>query len=83
MSRVRVLYFAGVRDLVGRGEEDLELPSDVSDLAGFVRFLTASRPALDGRLAGVRFAINETFAHAGDPVAPGDVVAVIPPVAGG
>lgn len=83
MNRVQVLYFAGVRDLVGIVQEELDLPPGVRDLAGFVRFLIEARPALDGRLGGVRFAINETFADDSDAVCAGDVVAVIPPVAGG
>lgn len=83
MTTVRVLYFAGVRDLVGRAEEELALADDVRDLDGFVRWLVTARPELEGRLTGVRFAINESFADAGDPISGGDVVAVIPPVAGG
>jgi molybdopterin converting factor subunit 1 len=83
MTRVRVLYFAGVRDLVGCADEELVLPEDVRDLAGFVRLLVKTHAELDGRLGGVRFAINETFADAGDTLSSGDVVAVIPPVAGG
>lgn len=83
MKKVRVLYFAGVRDLIGVPAEELELPDETLDLDAFVRLLVSARPELEGRLGGVRFAVNETFAHGPDPVAPGDVIAVIPPVAGG
>jgi molybdopterin converting factor subunit 1 len=83
MSRVQVLYFAGVRELLGIAEEELTLPEEVRDLAAFVRFLQTQHPVLAGRLVGVRFAINETFANDSDALAAGDVVAVIPPVAGG
>ena len=83
MKKVRVLYFVGVRDLVGIPDEELVLPDEICDLDAFVRLLVAVRPALDGRLGGVRFAVNETFAAGPDPVAAGDVIAVIPPVAGG
>lgn len=83
MTTVRVLYFAGVRDLVGRAEEDLALPEGVRDVDAFARFLAKAHPELEGRLTGVRFAVNETFALGSDALAPGDVVAVIPPVAGG
>jgi molybdopterin converting factor small subunit len=40
-------------------------------------------PALAGRLSAVRFARNEVFARLEDELADGDVVAVVPPVAGG
>ena len=83
MKRVKVLYFAAVRDLVGTDEEELDLPAGVNELEGFVSELERRHPELAGRLGGVRFALNETFANAHDPVSAGDVVAVIPPVAGG
>lgn len=78
-----MLYFAGVKELLGRAEEDMELPDGVRQLDQLVSLLVSKHPELDGRLTSVRFAINETFASHSDPVAPGDVVAVIPPVAGG
>jgi molybdopterin converting factor subunit 1 len=83
MSSVTVLYFAGVKDLLGCAEEALALPDDVRRLDAFVLHLVAVHPELEERVDSVRFAVNETFANANDPIAPGDVVAVIPPVAGG
>lgn len=80
--RIKVLYFAAIRELVGKSEEDLELPSDMDQLAKLVAWLERER-ALGGKLQSVRFAINETFAGRDAPIASGDVVAVIPPVAGG
>ena len=81
--RARVLYFAAVRDLVARDEEDLELPPDVRTVDDFARFIARARPELEGRMAHVRIARNEAFAHPSDPLAEGDVLALIPPVAGG
>lgn len=83
MKTIHVLYFAGVRDLVGCVEEDLPIPDGVRTLGELVPALIRARPALDGRLVGVRFAINEEFAEPGTELSAGDVVAVIPPVAGG
>lgn len=83
MSQVRVLYFAAVRDLVGVHEEALELPSEVTRVSELVSHLERVHPELRGRLAGVRVAVNESFVSEGDPVRPGDAVALIPPVAGG
>ena len=81
--RIALLYFAAVRELVGIDEERVDLPEDgvtVGDLAAFVE---RRHPALEGRLASVRFARNETFATNDETLADGDVVALIPPVAGG
>lgn len=81
--KIRLLYFAAVRDLVGQDEERLELPSDVVTIGALARFLVGHRPSLEGRLASVRFARNETFAANDEILEDGDVVALIPPVAGG
>ena len=81
--KVRVLYFAAVRDLTGTGEEELDLPADVRTVAAFGAFLERAHPPLAGRMKHVRIARNEAFAAAADPIAAGDTLALIPPVAGG
>ena len=81
--RIQVLYFAAVRDLVGKDEESLELPSSVTSIATLAAHLASVHPSLEGRLGYVRFARNEEFAQPTEPIADGDVVALIPPVAGG
>ncbi len=80
---ITVLYFAAVRDLVGKDEEALALPDCVASLAAVGDHLARLHPALEGRLGYVRFARNEEFAQLTDPIAEGDVIALIPPVAGG
>jgi molybdopterin synthase sulfur carrier subunit len=80
---VRVLYFAAVRELVGVEEEGLELPASVRTVGDFVAFVADLRPALAGSLSSVRIARNEVFADAGEALGEGDVLALIPPVAGG
>jgi molybdopterin converting factor subunit 1 len=81
--RVTVLYFAVVRELVGKDEEAIDLPSDVRTIGAFARFVARAHPELDGRMAHVRVARNEAFAREDDAIAEGDVLALIPPVAGG
>jgi molybdopterin converting factor subunit 1 len=81
--KVTVLYFAAVRDLVATGEEALDLPPDVRTVGDFARFVARARPALEGRMAHVRIARNEAFAADEEALAEGDVLALIPPVAGG
>ena len=81
--KVAVLYFAAVRDLAGMDEEVLELPLPVTTLGALARHLESVHPPLAGRLAHVRFALNEEFAMLDDSIAEGDVVALIPPFSGG
>lgn len=80
---IKLLYFAALRDLAGRDEETCTLPAEVRDVAALRRWLDAHHEELAGRLAAVRFAVDETFAEDGDALLEGAVVALIPPVAGG
>ncbi len=81
MLTVKILYFAGARDLVGLGEE--RLPVDGGDVRAAVAAIVARHPAIEERLPHLRFARNESFAGLDEPLGEGDVIAVIPPVAGG
>jgi molybdopterin synthase sulfur carrier subunit len=83
VRRIRVLYFAAVRERLGIAGEELELPPAVSDIRGLSAWLEAERPALRGALKSVRFAVHEAFVDLAHPLASGDVVAVLPPVSGG
>jgi molybdopterin converting factor subunit 1 len=80
---ITLLYFAAVRELAGRSEERLELPPSVTTLGELAAYLETRIPALAGRLASVRLAQNEEMADRSAPLADGDVIALIPPVAGG
>ena len=81
--RLTVLYFAAVRDLVGKDDEVLDVPASVTTIGALAQHLSSFHPPLDGRLKHVRFARNEEFALDGDAVADGDTIALIPPVACG
>ena len=81
--KLTVLYFAAVRDLVGKDEEILEVPASVTTIGALATHLAQVHGPLEGRLGYVRFARNEEFAQNDDPLAEGDTIALIPPVAGG
>jgi molybdopterin synthase sulfur carrier subunit len=80
---VRILFFAGLRDTLGVSEESLEIPPHVGTIGALADHLAARHPAYAERRAHVRIARNEAFADNDEPVTDGDVVALIPPVAGG
>lgn len=80
---VHILFFAALRDLVGKGEQTLTLPDGVTTIAALRSHLERAFPPLAGRLDSVRFAQNEAFVGAESTLRAGDVVALIPPVAGG
>lgn len=83
---IRVLYFAWLRERMGRAEEALPLPEGVTTVAELIGWLTARDTAGAHAFANaqvVRAAVNQDFAGPSDPVRPGDEVAFFPPVTGG
>lgn len=83
---VTVIYFARLREALGRSSEQLSLPAGVRDIAGLRRHLIA-RGGVWGEELGaarpVRAAVNQEMADADTAVADGDEVALFPPVTGG
>ena len=80
---IEILYFAAVRDLAGKSQETLALSPEVRTISALRASLELAVPALRGRLDSVRWAKNEVFVGMDATLADGDVVALIPPVAGG
>ena len=84
--KLQVLYFAGLREKLGRDSEEVVLPAGVSDVAGLRSWLAGRdalwREALAGR-SGLRVAVNQDMADEATPVKAGDEVAFFPPVTGG
>ena len=84
--RIKLLYFAGLREQVGSRGEDLEVPPEVTTVAGVRALLLARGGAWQSALAqgrAVRIAVNQEMAAATTPVRAGDEVAFFPPVTGG
>jgi molybdopterin converting factor subunit 1 len=80
---VQLLYFAVIRDLAGKSQETLTLSPEVRTIGALRAHLELVIPALRGRLDAVRWAKNEVFVEMDAMLVEGDVVALIPPVAGG
>lgn len=83
---MQLLYFAWVREKIGRGSEELALPVGVTDVAGLMRHIATLSPghaAAFANPAAIRAAINQDFARSDDAVREGDEVAFFPPVTGG
>ena len=84
--RVRILYFASLRESLGVDREEIDLPVEVVDAAALRAWLRARggpwAEALAERRA-VRVAVNQAMATPATPLAPGVEVAFFPPVTGG
>ncbi len=83
---IKILYFASLREQLGTGSEELELPSELNNLNA----LAARLAGRGGRWAEVfegdqtvMMALNQEAAKGDAAIADGDEVAFFPPVTGG
>lgn len=84
--KVKVLFFAGLREQLGTAGEEVELPGGVSTVAGLRAHLRARGGNFDKVLsekALVRAAVNQDMVQPSAPIKAGDEVAFFPPVTGG
>jgi len=84
--KVKVRYFASLREALGKDAEDLELPPGVSTVDGVRSHLRARGGAYGEALAEkrlVRSAVNRDMVKPSAAVKAGDEVAFFPPVTGG
>ncbi|MEK7881733.1 MULTISPECIES: molybdopterin converting factor subunit 1 [Methyloversatilis] len=83
--KIKVLYFAALREALGSPGETIELSESATTLTA-VRALIAGRGGDWDKLAqmkNLRAAVNQRMAEPDAVVADGDEVAFFPPVTGG
>jgi len=84
--KVKVLFFAALREQLGSSAEEIELPSGVATVAALRSHLIARGGAWQSALAEgklVRMAVNQDMAKPSAALKAGDEVAFFPPVTGG
>jgi molybdopterin synthase catalytic subunit len=79
---IQILYFATLRDLIGKNKENLTLPSE-STVGDLKQQLSARGERIAMAVETALFSINREFAFAEEPLSDGDEVGVFPPVSGG
>ncbi|HZO94407.1 MAG TPA: MoaD/ThiS family protein [Candidatus Baltobacteraceae bacterium] len=79
---VRVLAFARLRELLGFGARDVDVPAG-ADLEALWSLLARGAGDLAPLRASTRFARNGRLVGADTALADGDEVALMPPVGGG
>ena len=80
--RVRVKFFAIVKERAGVGEAALELP-DGATVAAASPALNEKFPAIADFLRRAAYAVNREYVDTATVLRDGDELAVIPPVSGG
>lgn len=80
--KVRLLFFAVLRDIVGKSEADVEVPDGTRALDLWQR-LRSQHAQLAGYAQPPMTAVNESYVRPEAVLRDGDEVAFIPPVAGG
>ena len=83
---ITILYFARLRETLGKSSEQIALPATVRNMEGLRALLVARGGVWEEELATgkpVRAAVNQAMAAGDIPIADGDEVAFFPPVTGG
>jgi molybdopterin synthase sulfur carrier subunit len=83
---MRLLYFAWIRQRIGRHEETVERPPEVTDVGSLIAWLQKRGPGYAEALkdaSTVRVAVNQEYVPLKHPVRDGDEIALFPPVTGG
>ena len=84
-TKVKVLYFASLREAVGRSSEEFDVPIDVATVGALRAHLAGRGEGWQALAAGrnVSAALNQRMVGADAAIAAGDEVAFFPPVTGG
>ncbi|HJN02346.1 MAG: molybdopterin converting factor subunit 1 [Nitrospinota bacterium] len=82
--KVKVLYFASIKDKLGKDEEEFELEDDVT-LQSLLNRLKLENNILAKFLEAhsFLFAVNEEIANLDTILKPNDEIAILPPLSGG
>ena len=83
---MKLLYFAWVRQKVGRSEETLDVPAGVKTVSALVDYLVQRGPNYAAAFRDpkqLRCAVNQEHAGFEMAIGPDDEIAFFPPVTGG
>lgn len=83
---MKLLYFAWVRQKIGRSEEDVSPPASVTSVSRLIDFLKSRGEGYEAAfrdLKALRVAVNQQHSGFDAAIGPDDEIAFFPPVTGG
>ena len=83
---MKILYFARFRQIIGRGQDDIEIPADVKNVSALIEHLKAKDERVAeafGDLRTLKVAINQNHTTLDASLLGATEVAFFPPVTGG
>jgi molybdopterin synthase sulfur carrier subunit len=83
---VTLLYFAWVREAIGRDGEEVDPPATITDVAGLIGWLAqrgGGYAEAFGEPTRLRCAVDQNFTPLGTSIAGAREIALFPPVTGG
>ena len=82
----KILYFARMRQIIGKTEENITIPADVTTVSGLIDFLKGRDDAYASAFADpriIRAAIDQAHAPLDASISGAREIAFFPPVTGG
>lgn len=83
---VRLVYFAWVRERIGKPDETLELPGQVKTVADLLAWLPTRGESYEAALAvpkAIRVALDQEHVRHDEPIGGAREIALFPPMTGG
>ena len=83
---VRIVYFAWVRERIGKGSEELELPGDVKTVGDLIAHLATLGEEYEAAFQApgvIRAALDEEHADHDEAIGGAREIALFPPMTGG
>jgi len=83
---VKVVYFAWVRERIGKGEEELEIPAEVTTAGELVTWLATLGEGYEEALRfpkAIRVAVNQEHIEHNESIAGAREIGIFPPMTGG
>lgn len=83
---VKIVYFAWVRERIGKGEEELEIPAEIKTAGDLVSWLATLGEGYEEALRfpkAIRVAVNQEHVEHKELIAGAREIGIFPPMTGG